>query len=188
MITDFQSKKLIYFFNLMDITGDGKLSVEDSDTLSAEVKAEAMEEMDDAKKMALLLRARKFFEQLRKEMGITNRYIHRTDWMKFMNQLISDQDQDGIDEVVRMVVGFVFVLFDENSDGYISGGEYSQIFESLGVPVEDAVASFNKLDANEDGRLSRYEILSAVEVFFTSDNQEEPGNWVFGNWNGEQAA
>jgi len=73
-------------------------------------------------------------------------------------------------------------LFDDNHDGYISTDEYVDMFVVYGIDIKYSAKSFIKLDINRDDRLSRNELLHAFETFLLSNEPNQPGNWIFGNW------
>lgn len=72
-------------------------------------------------------------------------------------------------------------IADTNSSGMLDKGEfvhmYSQVF---GLPEEHLGASFDKLDRDGDQQLSRQEIQQAATEFWTSEDPQAPGNWLFG--------
>ncbi|MFJ2648002.1 EF-hand domain-containing protein [Streptomyces sp. NPDC087420] len=72
-------------------------------------------------------------------------------------------------------------LCDTDGDGVISRDEYAAMYgNTFGVPRQSLDEAFTKLDRDGDGVLSREEINAAVLDYFTSDDPNAPGNWIFG--------
>ena len=79
--------------------------------------------------------------------------------------------------------GLMFDFFDQNREGFISNKEYADFFAIFGLDDQHLQESFQKLSHSNKEKLNRYDLLSAMEDFFTSDDQTKSGNWIFGHWN-----
>jgi Ca2+-binding EF-hand superfamily protein len=51
---------------------------------------------------------------------------------------------------------------------------------TLGLPPDSLNEAFTALDTDGDGHLSRTEIRTAVDEYYTSEEPDTPGNWLFG--------
>jgi len=103
-------------------------------------------------------------------------------WLQFMSVLVDPKHADKYDKYVRQFVDILYNLFDINDDGYISQTEYIDLFIGMRIEVRFAPKAFRKLDHNDDGRLSKEEIFSAVDDFMRSEDPNASGNWLFGGW------
>lgn len=103
-------------------------------------------------------------------------------WLQFMGALVDPKHADKYNLYVRRFVEILYSLFDVNDDGYISQTEYIDLFIGMRIEVRFAPKAFKKLDQNNDGRLSKEEIFSAVDEFIKSDDPNATGNWLFGAW------
>ena len=73
-------------------------------------------------------------------------------------------------------------VFDTDHNGYISLNEYLDLFIGLRIEVRFAPMSFAKLDLNQDGQISKNELVKSVEEFLKSNDPSASGNWLFGHW------
>ncbi|MFY0601247.1 MAG: EF-hand domain-containing protein [Cyclobacteriaceae bacterium] len=184
MLTPFQSAKLSYLFNLLDLNGNNILQLNDFAELAESVRKKLDYEEAGKEHTAIAQKSVKFFHKLLKDIPNPGyQVINREEWLDFFSKnLVSKGDEDTVDEWVDLLLAFLFGMFDENHDGYISISEYQDIFAIYGMDESFSKQAFDKIDVNGDGKLSRYELIPAIETFLISDNPQEPGNWVFGNW------
>jgi Ca2+-binding EF-hand superfamily protein len=184
MLTPFQSAKLTYLFELLDVNGNGSLQIGDFSDLTESIRKKLNYDEGGKEHQAIAQKSAHFFHKLLKDIPHPeDQSITLTGWLKFFNaEVASFKDPDTVDEWVDILLSFLFGMFDDNHDGYISLEEYQDIFEVFGMDQAYSEAAFKKIDANGDNKLSRYELIPAIETFLTSDNPKEIGNWVFGNW------
>lgn len=190
MLSEFQQRKLSHFFGLLDLNKNGFLQLADFTEISERIR-EKLDYEDGSKPHKFLVdKSVKFFHTLLSDIPHSeNQVIERAEWLDFFDKhIVSNQDEEAVDEYIEMIIGFLFDLFDDNHDGYISVEEYADIFLIYGIDIKYSAKSFINLDLNRDDRLSRYELLHAVETFLKSDDESMKGNWVFGNWETIQAS
>ncbi|HXE71265.1 MAG TPA: EF-hand domain-containing protein [Candidatus Nitrosotenuis sp.] len=84
--------------------------------------------------------------------------------------------------------GFLFELLDADGDGRITRQEYRQFLSACGLDAHEAAECFMRLDLDGDGYLSRDEMLTLVDEFYFSQNEDAPGNWLFGAHEGGRPA
>lgn len=188
MLSEFQTRKLTYFFGLLDLNKNGFLQLSDFTEISERIRQKLDYNDASSEHKFLVDTSVRFFHRLLADIPhADNQVIKLQEWLEFFDaEIISSREEDVLDEYVEMIIGFLFDLFDDNHDGYISVEEYADIFLIYGIDIKYSAKAFIKLDLNQDDKLSRYELLHAVETFLTSDEREEKGNWVFGNWEGTQ--
>jgi len=75
-----------------------------------------------------------------------------------------------ISKTVDEVYSLVFDVLDVNNDGHISLEEYTNYYKILNLSPSYAAESFNVVDSDHDGCISRAEFMFAVDDFFTSEN------------------
>ena len=99
-----------------------------------------------------------------------------------MTVLLDPKNIETYKHYLNNFVGTIFKLFDINDDGYISQTEYIDLFIGMRIEVRFAPKAFRNLDTNQDGRLSKEEMIRSVDQFMRSDNPNAAGNWLFGGW------
>lgn len=183
MLSDFQRRKLTYFFRLLDLNKNGYLQLGDFSEICERIR-QKLEFASGSKEHKFLAdRSVKFFHQLLGDIPHgDNQTIKLEEWLHFFDELIASGDEERIAECTEQIMGFLFDLFDDNHDGYISVEEYADIFLVYGIDIKYSAKAFINLDLNQDDRLSRYELLHALETFLTSDDPTLKANWIFGNW------
>ncbi len=176
--------KLTYLFHLLDVSDNKLLDIKDFEMVAAQVtKGLGNSKVDKRKKAAILRRSRDFFKRIKSSMMLEKDSIELHDWLGFYEyHVLVGADKHLLNEVVRYLLSFIFGVFDENRDGYFSLEEYENVFETFGISKSQSKLTFDKMDLNEDGILSRYELLMAVEMFISSTNEDEPGQLIFGEW------
>ncbi len=105
----------------------------------------------------------------------------------------SDGDQVTLDDVLRLadrlnatdlsVVATAEAMFeaiDEDRDGHISREEYRRLIEAWNGRETDTDQIFPLLDLDGDGYVSREEFTRLWGQFWTGDDPDSPGTWVFG--------
>lgn len=184
MVTAFQRKKLEHFFNLLDSHKNGFLQVEDFSEIAERIRLGLGYDPGTPKHKFLAEKSTKFFHTLLAEAPHQGSHeINLEEWINYLDtKIINGNDVEKLEEFGEFIIGFIFDMFDDNHDGYISTDEYVDMFVVYNIDIKYSAKSFLKLDINKDDRLSRKELIYAVEVFLTSDDPSQPGNWVFGKW------
>jgi len=109
--------------------------------------------------------------------------IRKDEWLSFFDAKFGDPVDEGVLETYQeLIYLYVFDFFDHNRDGFITKDEYQWFFEIFKLDEQFLDKSFSKLDSNGDSKVSRYEMLAAIEDFLISDDPDSSGNWAFGNW------
>jgi len=184
MLSEFQKKKLTYFFGLYDLNKNGYLQLEDFTDI-AEKLCEKLEYQPDSKHYKRLVdkTVGLFYKLLKDIPHGDEQIIYQQDWILFFEQkIIETGNEEMLEEYAELIIGYLFDLFDDNNDGFISLTEYKGVFEIYGIDQYYLEKSFMNLDLNLDQKLSRYELIRSVETFLASDDPLMKGNWIFGNW------
>ena len=78
------------------------------------------------------------------------------------------------------VIVDLFDAVDTDANGVISLKEFEVYFECIGVGKEHAKASFDAIDANHDGKISRDEFANAFIEFLCNNDPAHPSTLFFG--------
>lgn len=190
MSTDFQQKKLTYFFRILDLNSNGFLQLNDFSEMAEKVRLRLDLEDGGRDHKRIVDKSVKLFHTLQKDIGPKEyQQISEGEWTIFLvKHLIEVGDEDDVDDYKDLIFNFMFDFFDLNKDGFISKSEYSDFYTIFGIDRDYLDKAFSQLDTSQDGRLSRYEMMAAIEDFLTSDDPTLKGNWIFGNWDSDPHA
>lgn len=184
MLTEFQEKKLKYFFDILDGNRNGFLQIDDFQEMAESLAVNLGHDFESEDYLYIVEKCVGFFHRLLRDISNSkNQTITPEGWISFFDEkIIAPFDEELLDDYVDLIIGFLFDLFDKNNDGYISIEEYSDLFMTYGIDIKYSAKSFVNLDVNGDQRLSKNELNHAAETFLTSDDPLQKGNWIFGNW------
>lgn len=184
MISAFQKQKLSHFFDLLDSHKNGYLHADDFSEIAEKIRMGLAYEEGGSKHQFLAEKSAKFFHQLLANAPHSgNQIITKAEWIQYIDdQIISANNEEVLEEFEEFIIGFLFDMFDDNHDGYISTDEYVDMFVVYGIDIKYSARAFLNLDLNKDDRLSRNELIHAFETFLLSDDPKQPGNWILGKW------
>ncbi|GAA4011369.1 hypothetical protein GCM10022247_37200 [Allokutzneria multivorans] len=173
------SLKLRRMFDILDADRDGHLTAEDMPALADALAvpfAAVPDKMRDLR-AALSNIWDAHLSQMAEESGGR---LSPAGYERGVRVAIAEDGESLVEALNDTVVAW-FALFDTDDDGLISREEYVQIGGPLGgVSVEEMGQAFDRLDHDGDGELSIEEIRTAAAEYFTSDNPDADGNWLYG--------
>ena len=91
-----------------------------------------------------------------------------------------EEGKEIVEKYRQLIYSFLFDVFDDNNDGYISKEEYAEVYQIYGIDDAEIEEAFASIDVFVDDRLSKYELINAIEVFLTSNDPKDRGNLIFG--------
>lgn len=190
MSADFQRQKLGYFFRILDLNSNGCLQMDDFTEMVEKVRLTMNHEPGGKEHKRITDKAVKLFTSLVKDIKpFSFNQVTEDEWVNFfIEHVIVSGDEDTLDDYKELIFTFMFDFFDQNRDGFISKNEYEDFYDIFGIDREFCDKAFGLLDKTQSYRLSRYDLMSAVDEFFASSDQSVPGNWIFGNWQSEPHA
>ncbi|MGF1569757.1 MAG: EF-hand domain-containing protein [Nodosilinea sp.] len=77
-------------------------------------------------------------------------------------------------------MGLIFDIFDQDEDGKINQEEWGQLLAAFNESPVYAPLVFPALDADQDGWLTKTEMLELFQGFCYSDDSSSPANGMFG--------
>jgi Ca2+-binding EF-hand superfamily protein len=90
-------------------------------------------------------------------------------------------DGQGYEQFFHPAADAIVALSDTDGDGIVTRYEFQRFQEAFGTPPEKIDEAFEHLDADDDGFLSREEILRAFHEYYTTDSADNPGNLLYGS-------
>lgn len=184
MYSDFQKKKIAYFFKLLDLNRNGLLQFNDFSDMAEQVRLKLDFEEGSKNHKKIAEKATRLFHQFLDDISPAEQQsISEKEWVDFFeSRLTGSEMEDTLEEYQELIFQYVFDFFDHNHDGFITKNEYQMFFDIFGANQEYFEQSFSLLDKNGDDKISRYEMLASIEDFLISDDPASSGNWTFGNW------
>ncbi len=183
MLTDLQEKKLTHYFKLLDFDNNGTVEQEDFVAIAENLCVLwGIKEGSDKH-----TKYRELFEKSWKDFRDNVEHsdpTHATlkEWLSFGDTHLVNGSEQFFNSYVIRNAEIIFDTFDANHDGFISLDEYIDLFMAYHIQVRYSAKSYTKLDLNSDDMLSKYELMSGIEDFFKSNDENAPGNWLYGFW------
>ena len=181
MLTELQINKLEKFFYILDYNRNGV--IEKDDFLGIAENLCILRNIKEGEEQYSRI-MHKFEEGWNRFNLFVNHNEGRANWdhwLHFAEEVIVNGDEAIVNKYVEDFTGEIFDTFDADKDGYIDLDEYIELFVGYRIEVRYSAKSFRKLDLNKDNLISRGELIKAVKEYFRSDDQDAPGNWLFGN-------
>jgi Ca2+-binding EF-hand superfamily protein len=178
MLTDFQKRKIANLFTVHDLNHDGALERSDYVEYVQRLAAESGAGPGSSKYEELMARFLGFWEMLRHtaDRNHDGRVTMR-EWFALFDQLLSTPDSA---QQMQPIGEAVFSMLDRNGDGNVTLAEYKWLYTSGGLDPKLAADSFRRLDTDHDGKMTLQELTARLFEFFTSNDPDSPGTWLFG--------
>jgi len=74
----------------------------------------------------------------------------------------------------------MFLLEDASCDGHIDVDEYIALYKAMGLTEEGSREAFRRFAQADGGEIRKDRFDELWEEYFTSDNPNAPGNFIFG--------
>lgn len=180
MLTPLQIKKLSHFFNILDFDKNGSIEADDFEAIGENLAIIRDIDLDTPEYEVVMAMTNGIWDKL--VPYVENGEGTQQQWLQFMTVLLDPKNLETYKQYLNNFVTTIFKMFDINDDGYISQTEYIDLFIGMRIEVRFAPKAFRNLDTNQDGRLSKEEMIISVDQFMRSDNPNASGNWLFGGW------
>lgn len=178
MLSDVRRKKLTHLFHLRDGNGDGLLEKADYEN-TAKRLADIFKWESDSDAYQVMMRAQVFeWDELQTFADANDDNQVTLD--EFLAAYAAMPSIEPIFENVDNMIHFAFGWFDKDRDGHIQQDEHALLLSVYNVSADDANAAFDKLDSNNDGKLSEQDLRNYMREFFLSDNADAVSNHFWG--------
>jgi len=166
-------RKMRTCFHRLDADHSGRISEADFNLIAERfneiggLTGEAAQEMRDYYTKEIWL---KYFKEPEVNESTENSFISNLQKQGKKNILATTND----------IHNRYFTNTDLNHDELISLDEFTKYFKILGIGAEFAKDSFDAIDTNHDGNISRGEFITAGNDFFGGEADHKPSDLFFG--------
>mgnify|MGYP006274069733 CR=1 FL=1 len=181
MLSDIQEKKLRHFFDVMDDNDNRVLQPDDFTSVASKISDILGHPKHSTHRLQLQVRSYRLFIQLLTDIGKEETNITLDEWLELFDRILHGK-ATFIKSYVYRTASYIFSMFDQNNDRYITKDEYQDMFKVYDIDMKYLDMGFRKLDFNDDGQISKTELISGFSDFFLSSDPEAPGNWIFGDY------
>ncbi|MFF5704173.1 EF-hand domain-containing protein [Streptomyces sp. NPDC012794] len=182
MTNDLLDRKLERAFTHLDADGSGVIDEHDIIALGSRLLSALDEPANSPKATAVMGGLVDFWQELFTELDMDrDGKVTPEEYSRGMTRLYKDGGE-AYDRSFRPMVKAILTVVDTNGDGRISPEEFHKAQLAFDTRLEpaDAEALFAKIDKNHDGYLSVDELLDSVREYYTGDDEDAPGNLLFG--------
>jgi Ca2+-binding EF-hand superfamily protein len=178
-LTSLQDLKLDRAFTHLDVDGDGQIEREDVLALGARLLIGFGEAPTSAKGKDVIETLDGLWDALLDELDLGRDGRVTTD--DFRDGMAAAFVHGGqYDPVLGPTVDAVARLCDTDDDGEVGLDELRTLHDAFGLDAGEAEVALAKLDLNGSGRITVAELSEAAREYYTSDDPEALGNWLFG--------
>jgi hypothetical protein len=146
MLSEIQKQKLVYFFSVLDINGNGVLQPDDFTNVGDRISDLIGYGKKSKKRLKLKVKSYRLFIQVLTDIGKDQTELRLEEWVKFFEEHALEQPQ----KYVVRTVNYLFSIFDQDGDGFITQDEYMDMFKAYDLDMEDVEKGFGQLDLNAD--------------------------------------
>ncbi|MFE2287619.1 EF-hand domain-containing protein [Streptomyces sp. NPDC059443] len=182
MTTDLLDRKLDRAFAHMDVNGDQVIDEHDIIGLGSRLLSALGEPATSPKATQVMGGLVDFWQELFTELDVDrDGKVTPQEYKQGMTRLYQGGGA-AYDRSFRPMVQAMLLVVDTDGDGRISTEEFhkAQLAFDTKLNREDADVLFARIDTNHDGFLSVDELLDAVREYYTGDDEDAPGNLLFG--------
>lgn len=179
-MSDFRRKKLLHVFNVFfDVNHSGTIEKKDFELAIERIrKARGWKESDPkySETREILL---KVWDGLRQKADANqDGQVSHEEWVSMWNDYANNPDK-ALDWQNRYM-NFMFDLEDSSGDGTIDEAEFKSLCVSYGLSPESSVEAYNKFTSNKTVEITREVFADLWKQFFSSEDPNAPGNYIFG--------
>ncbi len=179
MLTALQKRKFTKLFSMYDACNTGVLKFSDFEQIVKNLAAVRGWKVNSAQYNAILSQYMHEWARLKDEADQKgDRQVWLDDWLAYHEALLEKTEK--YKQEVELLTASILDVFDVNGDGKLSKVEWKEFFKVYNIPVIYSDEVFAKLDENQDGFLSKSEILKRLQDFYYSNDPEAIGNYMFG--------
>ncbi|KAF9413071.1 hypothetical protein HW555_008591 [Spodoptera exigua] len=179
MVSDFRKKKLLHVFNaFFDTNRSGAVDKKDFELAIKKITELRGYKPGDAKYKQVEDTLLKIWDGLQSRADANNDgEISQDEWIEMWDQFAKNPAAAA--EWQNLYCKFIFELEDASNDGAIDVEEFSSVYVSFGLDKQESVEAFHKM-AKGKQTVSFAEFQQLWTEYFVTEDQEAPGNFIFG--------
>jgi Ca2+-binding EF-hand superfamily protein len=180
MLTNLQKRKLTRFFNVWDTNGDGAITAEDPKQVAQNLAKLQGLEPGSPEHERFYSGFMSYQDDFLKTVDVDESgRVTLEEWLAYHEEMLKDEGR--FEATALTSIKVMFELMDQNRDGKITLEEYGEWMKAFRIGEQGTTEEvFQKLDLNENGTLSKEEVLQLTREFFYSDDPDARGNWALG--------
>jgi Ca2+-binding EF-hand superfamily protein len=179
MTTELQIQKLDKAFDQLDVSSNGELDRDDLIALGSRLILGFGQSPTSAKGKEILDGYDLFWQELARTADADG--SGSLSPAEFRDAMIAAYiEGNRFDTTFLPLAQSVAKLSDTNGDGQIGRPEFGTLQSAFGTPSPDIDAAFAALDSSGNGQISVEELVQAAREYYTSPDQQAPGNLLFG--------
>ncbi len=182
MLTQLQKRKLTKLFSMYDTANNGSLKLSDFEQVAHRLAQ--LKGWKENTPEYQTLQEHYAYRWIHLRGDIKNATHHHPDyqidlneWFEYHQQLLEDEQ---FRKDIESLGAVIFEVVDLDENGQLDKQEWKTLFQVYNLPVVYCDNTFAHLDSDEDGFLSRPEILSFLQEFYFSNEPSAKGNYMFG--------
>ncbi len=179
MLTELQNRKLLKLFCMYDCDRDGILVGKDFENIATRLAEVKNLGARSPKVLALKERFKQAWKSLVSKADVnSDKKISLQEWLAYYDEVLENQER--YFKEVQSLMKLIFDVFDADGDGQLCKEEWTELFQVYNIHPAYAPLAFEQLDMNDDGVLSKDEILILIDDFFCGDDSKSVANSMFG--------
>ncbi|HIK14012.1 MAG TPA: calcium-binding protein [Leptolyngbyaceae cyanobacterium M33_DOE_097] len=179
MLTDLQKRKLIKLFTMYDGDCDGFLVAEDYENVAKKIAAAKNLGFRSIKCQTLMSQFAQDWKNIQKlgDESHDNK-VTLDEWLNYHEQLLANKEK--YIKEVKVRIDLLLDAFDADENGKFSQTEWGTFLGVHNVSPVYAPLVFPTLDSDNDGFITKSEVLALIEEFYFSDDPNAAANMMFG--------
>ncbi|MEU4805008.1 EF-hand domain-containing protein [Actinosynnema sp. NPDC023587] len=177
--TSILSRKLQHMFRMLDSDQDGYVTADDISARADALAAPFSAQPEKVRKLKESLH-HVWDQYLREADEDGDGKLTAADYERGIRAAI-DRDSDGLVDALHRSAAAWYDLFDAEREDHLSLDEYTTLARGMGRTAhQDNEQAFRRLDRDADGHLRAEDVRTAIVEFWTSEDPDADGNWLYG--------
>lgn len=179
MLTDLQKRKLTKLFSSYDSDYTGRLVKKDFELMFNKLSTLRNWSLRSPRCLVLQDKLMRKWQGLEKKADTAhNHQISIDEWLAYYDEMLADPQ--ACEAEIAGLMEIVFDVFDHDEDGKVNQEEWGQLLTTFNESPVYAPLVFPGLDSDQDGWLTKGELLRLFHDFCYSDDPNNPANEMFG--------